>query len=183
MIGDRIARMSNRERTWLAVAAVAVVALIVKTAVVQPVYRKFQEADRAIRYEMKRVEANQRALSPLRKQAIEREFQKYGKYLQQRSSPDEENAEMLRSVESFAQKNGISLVGTKAREIKNTDFSEEYSVEVEVEGALPGLVAFLYDLQASPELLRVERLTLTPKSKEAAATVRGVLLLNKVVTI
>jgi Tfp pilus assembly protein PilO len=131
--------------------------------------------------ERNRIEASLKILAPSRVKAIDAEYQQYGRLIGMRTSPAEENAKMLGEIEGLASQASVVLNGTKPREPKAREYYEEYPVEIEVEGEWAGIAGFLYGLQHSPQLLKVQDLTLSPKARETPSVVKGAILVTKVV--
>ena len=101
--------------------------------------------------------------------------------MKKKMSTDEEKNDMLSTIVNLAGESGVKLGSTKQREPRLGEI-EEYTVEVEVEAGWDHLEQFLYRLQESPQLLRVENLALGPKGADAAE-VKGSLLITKVLTL
>jgi Tfp pilus assembly protein PilO len=65
---------------------------------------------------------------------------------------------MLSGIEDVAKKSNMGLLDLKPQPSKDRGFYREYSVEVETEGTMDSLVSFLYQLNSSTQLLRVQTL-------------------------
>jgi Tfp pilus assembly protein PilO len=183
MLNDQLAKLSPRERTFLALMVVVVLAVLANWFVVRPVRSGFQDLNTEIAREKRRVDGNVAKLDPHRVQAIRAEYKRLGRRIATRSTPSEEQAQILGEVEGLARQAKLNLLGTKAREPRAQRSYEEYPMEVDVEGDLSGVMAFLYGLQRSPQLLRITELTLTPKGREAASAVKAVAVITRVVGV
>ncbi len=62
------------------------------------------------------------------------------------------------------------------------DFYVEYTIEIETEGQMESLVNFLHQLNASAQLLRVEKLRLN-QTKAGSTVLKGSMLITKVIVL
>ena len=180
MIGRIIQKLSSRERQGVLVALGVVFLAILYLLVLHPLVNWFKETDLKIEVERKRAMRNQRVLAL--RDAIQNDFREKEGLLKKKLSTDEERNDMVTAVVNLAAQSGITLGSTKQHEPRLGEI-EEYAVEVEVEGGLDRLEEFLYRLQASPQLLRVENMSLGPKGGPDSVEVKGSLLITKVLTL
>ena len=196
IIGDKLAKLSQRERVGLVLAGACVLLTIAYGVVFRPVRGRFDQVSRDIRTATQKLAQNDRELDQRRQDAIRTAYAKYIPLLEKASTPEEESAEMVREIENVARLAGVNLNGTTPREpvalsVKGTTSQEpgaknifrECRVEVDVDGSMSSLIAFLYGLQESPLLLRVQRLTLAPQSKEKTALVKGTLSITRITVL
>ena len=184
MIASSLAKLSARERAIVVVALLVVLAAASDWFVFRPVRLRFVQQNQDVQQEETRMRRGQQALA--RRTPIESEYRKYSAFIHKRSSPSEENAAMLNEIESLASRSQVTLTGNKAnkpREPRPEDVYEEYVVEVEVEASLPAFVSFLYALQGSPQLLRVRKMDVAPKSREQSSVVKATLAITKIVAL
>lgn len=131
----------------------------------------------------KKLARNLRVLSSPSKDAAVREYNEFGSTIPQRGSTSEETAAMVAEIEKQATENGVVLSATKQREAKPEKDFEEYQVEIEIEANMKQLVGFLYSVESSAQLLRVERVSLDSKAGAEKGVFRGSLVVSKVVTL
>ena len=183
MIAPLLAKLSARERAIVVVALLVVLAAAADWFVFRPVWLSFVQQNRDIRQVESRMRLGQQALDPARRAAVEAEYRKYSAFIHKQTTPSEERAAMLSEIEGLANRSQVTLTGNTPREPRPKDVYEEYVVEVEVEAALPNFVSFLYALQGSPQVLRVRKMDVAPKSREQPSVVKGTLAITKIVAL
>ena len=65
---------------------------------------------------------------------------------------------------------------------KEVDFYKEYAVEIDAEGEISSLIAFLHQLNTSTQLLRVEKLRLS-SNKKGEKTLKASMLIIRVLVL
>lgn len=177
-----LTRLTPREKVGMILAAVAALGVIFTWGLVQPIRKWFQVQAQAIQVEKNVVAWNRRILAG--GDTIQQEARQYEDYMKMKGSITEENAEMNNALVALAEEAGVVLVNTKTRDPRDSGLIKEFSEEVEIEGTTNGLVQFLYGAQTSPQLLRVETLTLGLKGgTEVSNLLKGSLLITKAVIV
>ena len=148
-----------------------------------PIRSKFQELDVAVLDQEKKLAHNLGVLSPKPKEAAERDYSRFGSMIKMKGSSEEEKSAMLSEVDKLAGQNKISLQSTKPRETQPLQDGESYAVEIEIEATMAQLLGFVYAVETSAQLLRVDRLTLDAKTGKGADSLRGTLVISKTVTL
>lgn len=175
-----LSRLTPREKIGMVLAAAAALAAVFVWGFVQPIHKWFQVQAQSIQLERNVVAWNRRILAC--SDAIQREARQYEEYMKMKGTITEENAEMNGALVALAEQAGVVLVNTKTRDPRDIGAIKEFSEEVEIEGSTNGLVEFLHGAQTSPQLLRVETLTLGLKGgTEASDVLKGTLLITKAV--
>lgn len=171
-------------RAWMLAGGVAAVVLMGVVLALGPVSRTFRELDAAADEQQREFDRNLRVIAPKSMFVVTNEYARFGTMIAMRGSSDEENSRMLSEVDRLAGENKVTLSATKPREQRIKDaYQENYAVTVEIEAGLSQVVSFLYALEASPQLLRVDSMSLESKGGKPADCVRGTLLISKVVTL
>jgi Tfp pilus assembly protein PilO len=164
MIAQFFSRLSTGERRWLLVAVVAVSLAAIDRVVVRSVSDEFSflqvEIDKAEtqyrhHYENVRLE-----------EQVRDKYRRYSPYIKQTGSAEEESATTLAEIEGLARQSGVRLQDVKPREAKKTGAYLNYTIDVEAEGGMKKLTAFLYGLNSSRLLLRAETLRLESREQE-----------------
>jgi Tfp pilus assembly protein PilO len=127
-----------------------------------PVQRKIGKLNEKI--EVKKIKLEKNSLILERKKRIEERYNKYFKNLQLRGTEEEEVATFLSEIESLAQKNSVRISDMKPRPSKKVDFYKKFSIDLEAEGDIKQITQFIYQIQSTPQLLRVDKLRLETKS-------------------
>jgi Tfp pilus assembly protein PilO len=115
------------------------------------------------------------------KEIINKEYEKYATYFSLQGLSDEEAVgNFLKEIERISRVTGLAILDMKPqKETKADKFSKQYQISIKAEGAMQQLVSFLHELQGSPVLFSVEKMTLVPKQEDSpqlsiALTIVGV---------
>jgi len=167
---------------WIIVAGVLFVIFLIGGIALGPVRNKFYDLERDILAQEKTLARNLRILAPTAKKAVESEYQQYGLRIQKKGSSDEENSQMLAELDRLAGQSKLTLLATKPQKTKPECDSETYVVEIEVEAEMPILMGFIYGIETSAQLLRIDRLIIDSKDG-GSAIVKAALTVSKIVTL
>jgi hypothetical protein len=185
MSASRLSKLSKREKAGALAVGIVVLLALVALLVIRPLTNRFHELDEQIAAADKKAGENQRILSPSMRESTLRDYAKYGSYIMKPATTTtaEENAAMLAELETQARGCGVGLSSTKPLVPQIEPDFEEYSVEVEIDADMRRLISFLYDVEASNQLLRVKKLQLDSKSGTEGGGLKGRLVITKVVTL
>lgn len=168
---------------WLLACGVVGVVVLGFVIVLGPVRTRFSELDESIGVQEAKLSRNLAIVAPTAREAVERDFRRYGEVIRMRGSSDEENSQMLSEIDKLAGLNKVVLAATKPRETRKDRDCEVYGVEIEIDADMSSLMGFLYALEASSQLLRVDRLVVDSKGGKEPTSLHGTLLISKVVTL
>ncbi len=96
-------------------------------------------------------------------------------------SDEEETARLLSLIEETARKTGCSLSDVKPEAVKTDKWTKRFQVELYTESSMEQLISFVYELEHSPQILKIERVTASPK-EEKSPTLRSQLTVVRTVT-
>lgn len=171
-------RLSKTERMGVIAAAIVVTLVLIDRLVITPIGDKIQRIDQEIKLSEKKLSRGLRNMN--NKDLIESEYKKYKNYVKRTSASDEEDvANTLDEIETLARKCAVSLASIKPQSTKEVDFYKIYSIEIEVEGGMPQIMTFLYDLNNSKHLLRTVKLRIGLRERESSV-VRASLLVTRI---
>lgn len=182
-MSGRIQWVPRSGRSWGLVGGVLATIITGVAIMAGPVRKSFASIDDAIMESEKQVARNLRILAPVSRDAVRKQYADFGERIKKRGSTAEENAAMLAEIEKIASGEGIALAATKPREPKVDSYGERYEVEMEFDADMVRCIRFLYALESSPQLLKVERVAVDSRKGPAAAALRAVVLVSKVVTL
>lgn len=149
-------KLKPREKA-LGVAAVSLAALSLfyRVALV-PSMDRVTQVQEDLLLTLKRLAAHRRSLG--QREAVLRVHEQYAHLMQAAGSDQEEASRLLKEVEALARSSGAAIVNLKSRPVESSNLVKWYRVDVEIESSLEALTRFLYQVEQSPLLLRVERL-------------------------
>lgn len=99
--------------------------------------------------------------SQRQKDVIVKEYKTFENYLKLKGSDEENVSAILREIEKLSREAGISLSDIKPKSSNSRVLYSEYTVEVRTDASLRDLINFLYRLNDSNLLLRVDKLSAT----------------------
>jgi len=168
-------KLAKKEKIGLIAAAVIVAMVLVDRLVISPISDKFRRVNSEIALNEKKFSLDLRNIN--NKDIIEKEYRRYKDYVKRSSGSDEEDvANILAEIEGLARTASVRLVDIKPLAPKQADLYREYAINVEVEGDMEQVMTFIYNLNNSSQLLRVEKLRLGLKDKETSLVKASVLV-------
>ncbi len=174
--------LPRKRDAWMMLTGVVVVLLLVAGIALGPIRSKIHDLDADIANQEKKLAKNLRSLAPAARKTAESEYQQYGLRIQKKGSTDEENSQMLAELDRLAGASKLTLLATKPQKpVPDRDF-ELYAVEIEVEAEMPALLGFVYGIESSVQLLRIDRLVIDSKGG-GSAVVKAALTVSKIVTL
>ena len=93
---------------------------------------------------------------------------------------EEEIARVLNLIEQTASREQVSLADVKPQAVQSDNMSKRFAVELNAESNLQSLIRFIYNLEHSEKILKVEQVNSSPK-EEGSSTLRSFLLVTRVV--
>lgn len=173
-----------QDRAALTHAGLVVAAVLVAAGIaLGPVRGLFRKTDEAIVVQEKNMARNLRVLSPISKDVVVRDYRQYGDALRKKGSTAEESSAMVAEVEMLAAQSKIALSATKPRDPHPERDYEQYAVDLEFEASMTQTVTFLYAVENSPQMLRVDKLVLDSKAARAPGTLKASVIVSRVVTL
>jgi len=173
-------KLSNKERIGLSFAFVFMFVACLDRLIISPIREQFQHIDKAIKISEKQLGHDLRNVHL--KEQIEKEFEKFAEYVKRSGSDEEEVAKLLGEIESLARQSNVYLIDVKPQTLQKVDFYKQYSVEIELEGKMSDLMAFLHRINTSTQLLRAEKLRLN-STEEGGKTLKSSVLITKVLVL
>jgi Tfp pilus assembly protein PilO len=131
-----------------------------------PVYSKIKSLDDEIREKEIGIQKNFRI--SMQKDRILSETAKYTPFLNSLKYAEEDMTSILKEIEKLANKSSVYLIDLKPAGIKESTTSKKYLVSLECETQMEQLTDFMYNIENSNRLLRIEKYQISPKSKESS---------------
>lgn len=173
-----ISRMSRKERIGLFIAVTFLSFAFLDRLIIDPIAAKIRQIDQDISISEKQLEEYLRYLK--QKGIVTAEYQKNAQYVKKVGSDEEEQTKILGEIEELSRRCKISVINVKPQSPRQIGFYRKYVVNVESEAEMQPFMDFLYQLNNSSQLLRVEEVTFNLKEKKSLI-VRGSILVTKVV--
>lgn len=179
MILSKLDSLSTRDKIFIVIAIMALIALAVDHFVVQQIINSTKNTKLLIDSELKNLEYNDRVIAY--SGGVEGDFLDVSGKLGKITSQDSDIDIMKGEIDELARKSGLLLTSMKNREPKKSPHYTEYIVDIGgFEGNEESLLKFLDSIQHSkvPGLLRVVHLTVGIGRQ--ANTIRGSMSITKV---
>jgi len=157
---SNIAHLNKREKAVFSLAALVIILKLSFDLIVTPYFRGLDARDKEISHLRNKLAKAKRMAA--RKAAIEKDFQSFASTLKEEEgvSPEQQTARILIELERAGTKSGVNINDIKPRAIKNLEHYSEFVVELRLEAGIKEMADFLYQLQQSRELLRIEKFEL-----------------------
>ncbi len=110
--------------------------------------------------------------------SIEGVYEKLVTPFRQKTSDEQAMTSILSEIESVANQTSLRISDMQPKKVKRIDFYNHFSVTLTVEGDMQPVIKFLYTLQNSPHLFKVDEIYLE-KSSIKAREVRCRLIVSK----
>lgn len=170
--------MSKKERYLLYIAIVCVGCAVLNRIVFDPLVGKSANLNRQIQLKIRMLENSLCLLN--QKEDIQKESGKFANFVKQKFSEEEETASFLNEIEDIAKKSQVLLVDLRPYSAQKTDFHIEYKIELEAESDMNQLITFIYNLQNSENILRVQKFHISPKADKTPTLIKTYLTITKV---
>lgn len=161
-----IAHLSKREKLIFYIAVIVVCFLLLDKMIIYPIYSHIRNLDQQIKDKETAIRKDLKVLA--QKDRIELERAKYASFTNAPKSEEEAMTGILKEIEGLAGKASVYLIDMKPGGVKDMGVSKKYTVTLNCEGKMEQITDFIYNIENSRKLLRVERCQINPKSKESS---------------
>jgi Tfp pilus assembly protein PilO len=161
---DVYSKMSKKEKAILFCACAFVAVAVGDRAIVGPIVSRTQSLDRAIIDKQAAIARDLKILSQI--DSIEKRKAEYRAYSVAGTTPEEDTSSLLKEVDALAAKSSVYLSDIKPQEPKKEQGFKKYVVNISCEATFDKLIELLYNIENSKKVLKVEKFTLSLKSKQ-----------------
>ncbi len=178
MIHKFISGLSATEKKVFLLAALAVTAALFDRLLISPATGRLRQLNEAIEKEQNVVRQNQHFLAY--RERIMKDASVFGDYFTQEVKAEEEViADFLKQVELMATKANVQMSKLTPAGQEYTDDFLKYLVSLDCSASLTDLTSFIYALQSSKNLFKVEKMTVS--SGKAEDVVQATLTISRLV--
>jgi hypothetical protein len=177
-LSTMFSKMSKREKMVLYGAAAFVAIAFLDRAIIGPIVSRTRTLDQAIIDKKAGIERDTKILS--QKDSIEMRKAEYRAYSVLATTPEQDTSSLLKEVDALALKSSVNVADMKPQEPKTEQDFKRYQVNVNCEAPFDKLIEFLYNIENSKKVLKIEKFTLSLKSKQDV-TLKCMLTVSKVV--
>ncbi len=160
-------KLSKREKYILYISIIIVASVFIDRVMISPVMRVLNNLSEEISVHEKKLERSMRIWNE--GDSIRSEYERNMLSLKKILSDEEEIAGLSSEIEKLGRKTAVLIKNIKPLPIEEGTLYTQYKINIEAEAEMPFLMDFIYQLEKSPQLLKVNRFSLTPKNKQSAA--------------
>lgn len=146
-------------------------------AIINPFTIKWNEQDSQLKQKSALLKKNQARIK--QKDALTESYSIINQKIQAKLPSDRGHSNFLIAIGEVAKKTNIRIESMNPQPLRELGFSDELSVEINMEANLGNLVRFLYEMRKSSVVLVANRLQLQPKS-ERSALLKGHLVISTI---
>ncbi len=161
-----LSRLSKREKIVFYCTVITVILTIADRLLLSPVFQNLEMLDSQIRE--KEADIKRMSFILARKDMIVAESAKYVNYLSKAKNVEEEPTVILKEIETIVDNSSMYLIDLKPIGYRDVGQIKKYMVSIACEGQMENVFTFMYNIESSPQLLRIERCEMIPKSKESS---------------
>jgi Tfp pilus assembly protein PilO len=170
-------RFSKRERFLFIFTISAILCIGVYIFALEPFYKKWSQGDMELENKNAKLFKNLKLL--VNKESIEKEYDRYKDYIQKAGGSEEEVAGVLKEIENTASGCGVKITSIKPKGVKQLKGYKKIDIELIAEAKLNQFLKFIYEVEGSKKLLKVERLVLSLKGSQSDL-LKGTLIIRKI---
>ncbi len=163
---DFYVKLSPREKKILYGTLFVISLFLVERLIIHPIAEKLVSLDKSILDQKIAVKKSMHVL--LQKEKITRDAKDYASYSVESKDPEEEMTSLLKEIEALANNSSVTLSYVKPVSTKDSGNAKKYFASLECEAPMEELVGFFYSIESSTKLLKIEKYTIQPKSKDSS---------------
>lgn len=169
--------ITTREKMLAASTISIALVAVAYNFIIEPIVGQWNGLDRRIRDKEVTLKKHSRILRD--KNNIEKMKAESTKYLATKKlTPEEESAIALSRIEKTARDTKVKITNIKPLSYKSFGNYDKFTFRLATESKLTELIKFIYGLQSSDQLLKVERMVLRAKEGDAT-TIKSILNITK----
>jgi Tfp pilus assembly protein PilO len=166
-----------KNKTILIISAGIVAIILIYIVLIAPFLTKYNEQDTQINQKLALIKKNQIIVN--QKTALNEAYSLINQKIQAKLPAERGQSNFLTAIGEVAKKTDIHIESMNPQPLRELGFSDELSVEINMEANLGNIVRFLYEMRKSSVVLVANRLKLQPKS-ERSALLKGHLVISTI---
>ena len=176
----KLKNFSGREHLLLALTIFVAVAVVVYGLIIEPLIIYGARLNNQIESKTRRLIEYRRLLSV--GGALTEEHAKFPAFITAEKSEEEALSKVLVEMERVSQKSGCYIVNVKPHSANEVGNYKRISFDIIAEGAISDFSRFLYEIETSPDMLRVRHFTLATKPG-SPGKLKGTFLITKIIAL
>ena len=158
-----LTNLSGREKLFFCLTATVVFLGLVYNFVFKPLGANWSRLNRQIL--AKEIELK-RNIRYLQQEAQTKDaYRQYARYVKEKGLDEKEAASLLSAVEEKARSLGIRVNNIRPKSAEETAIYKKYIIEINCQATMNKYIEYIYKLQGSAQLIKVEKLRLLSQGK------------------
>lgn len=174
-----IPKLAKREKTIFIVCVAIIGASLIYNLMLEPFVIEWSRLNSQVRVAKLKLKKSEQILKK-RIQIAEQYEDVAGYTAIKRATEEEEIAYLLSELEKLASQAGVRITDIKPKTAEELGYYRKYIVELEGEGDISQFSKFIFDIQNSPQLLSIKKLTFTMKGT-TGGTLNGEMVITKLI--
>lgn len=170
--------LSKREKNLFYVTVAAILISLMYNFAFKPLAAKWDRLNSQILQKEIILKKNIRYLQQADK--VNKAYLKYAGYIKGQGLAEEEMSLFLNQVERQARASQVHIANIKPKPILERSFYNKYALEIHCQASLKRFIEFIYALQSSSQLIRVEKLQLNSQGKDTP--LKAQMLITKILS-
>ncbi|MFH1062898.1 MAG: type 4a pilus biogenesis protein PilO [Candidatus Omnitrophota bacterium] len=166
-----------KSKPILVLSASIIAIILVYIAIISPFLTKWKEQDTQIKQKLALIEKSQEIIK--QQGDLNESYSIINRKIQAKLPSERGQSNFLTAIGEVAKKTDIHIESMNPQPLRELGFSNELSVEINMEANLGNIVRFLYEMRKSSVVLVANRLKLQPKS-ERSALLKGHLVISTI---
>lgn len=158
-----ISRLSKRERTIFYITVFVVAFFLFFKFVIEGMLRLNTHLNRELHNKQVQL---RRAGQIAKKGSVQKDYETLIAALKMVKNPQEEMARLLSEIDKIAKDSGVNVLNIRPQEIEDKKFYKRLSVDLRLEGENRNIMRFVFYLESSPLLLRIDKFNLAARSSQ-----------------
>ncbi|GEM_PF-3558808 len=101
-----------------------------------------------------------------KKGSVQKDYEALIAALKMEKNPQEEMARLLSEIDRIAKDSAVNVLNIRPQEIEDKKFYKRFSVDLRLEGENRNIMRFVFYLESSPLLLRIDKFNLAARSSQ-----------------
>lgn len=158
-----IAKFSKREKIIFYITIAVFFFFLLFKFVIEGMFRLDQRLSQELKAKQTQL---RRAEQIAKKGSAQKDYEALIQALKMKRSSEEEMGRILSEVENMAKESGVNILNIRPQEIEDKKFFKRFGVDLRLEGTNQEISKFVFYLESSPLLLKIDKFNLNARSSQ-----------------
>jgi Tfp pilus assembly protein PilO len=156
-----INQLSRREKTLFFLTLSAVGLSLIFKFVIDPLIKRSEKLTQELK--AKQIQLR-RAESLSKQEGVQKQYEAFISAIKSSAKSEAEMSRLLSEIEKLAKDAGVNIVNILPQEVEDKKFYKKFSAELKIEGTNQQILKYIFSLESSPLLLRIDKLNLSSRA-------------------